>query len=192
VSKDGAVTDGPSLRGKLLVATPPLVDENFDRSVVLLLEHGDEGALGVILNRPTGDDVEGMLEAWAPYAARPRVLFEGGPVEPAALIGLARMDRAQVTDAWAPVMERLGTVDLRRTPAEVEPEVETLRLFVGYSGWAAGQLEAELEAGAWIVADAAPDDAFAPDPESLWRDVLGRQRGSTKWLANFPDDLSAN
>lgn len=180
------------MRGKLLVATPPLVDENFDRSVVLLLEHGDEGALGVILNRPTGNGVEDMLEAWAPYTASPRVLFEGGPVEPAALIGLARMDRAQITDAWAPVTERLGTVDLRRVPAEVQPEIETLRLFVGYSGWGAGQLEAELEAGAWIVAEAAPDDAFAADPESLWRDVLGRQRGRTKWLANFPDDPELN
>ena len=191
MSEDGEVTDG-SLRGKLLVATPPLVDENFDRSVVLLLEHGADGALGVILNRPTDDDVEDMLEAWAPYTSRPRVLFEGGPVEPAALIGLARMDRAQVTDAWAPVLERLGTVDLRRAPTDVEPEVEALRLFIGYSGWGAGQLEAELEAGAWIVADAAPNDAFAADPRALWREVLGRQRGRTKWLANFPDDLALN
>ena len=133
-----------------------------------------------------------MLEDWAPYTSRPRVLFEGGPVEPAALIGLARMDRAQVTDAWAPVLERLGTVDLRRAPTDVEPEVEALRLFIGYSGWGAGQLEAELEAGAWIVADAAPNDAFAAEPGALWREVLGRQRGRTKWLANFPDDPALN
>ena len=146
----------------------------------------------MILNRPTDDDVEDMLEVWAPYASRPRVLFTGGPVEPAAVIGLARMERAQVTDAWAPVLERLGTVDLRRMPADVEPEVEALRLFVGYSGWGAGQLEAELEAGAWIVADAAPDDAFAAEPRSLWRNVLGRQRGRTRWLANFPDDPAFN
>jgi putative transcriptional regulator len=181
-----------SLRGKLIIATPPLVDENFDRAVVLMLEHSNEGALGVILNRPTEDDVEDMLEAWAPYAAQPRVLFQGGPVEPGAVIGLARMGSTDATEDWAPVVDRLGTVDLRRSPGDVEPDVQVMRLFVGYAGWDAGQLEGELEVGAWIVADAEPDDAFATDPEELWRNVLRRQRGRIGWLATFPDDPELN
>ncbi len=183
---------GSSLRGKLLVAAPPLVDENFDRTVVLLLEHGDDGAIGVVINRPSGNEVEDLLESWAPYTARPRVLFEGGPVEPGALIGIARMGRADETDDWAPVLDRVGTVDLQREPDEVDPAVEVVRLFVGYAGWGPGQLEGELQLGAWIVAEAEPGDAFAGDPSSLWRDVLGRQRGRTRWMATFPDDPSAN
>src|SRR3954451_9756301 len=98
-----------SLRGRLLVATPPLVDGNFDRTVVLVLEHGDDGALGVILNRPTENEVAGALESWVPYTATPQVLFHGGPVEPSALIGLARMGDTVVTEAWAPVVGELGT-----------------------------------------------------------------------------------
>jgi putative transcriptional regulator len=192
VGDDGAVVDAPSLRGKLLVATPPLEDANFDRSVVLMLEHSDDGALGVILNRPTGNDVGEMLEAWAPYAAQPRVLFHGGPVEPSAVIGLARMGSSESSDDWEPVFGRLGTIDLRREPDAVEPGVELLRLFVGYAGWGAGQLESELSLGAWIVAEAHPDDAFADEPEDLWRAVLGRQRGRTSWLATYPDDPEWN
>jgi putative transcriptional regulator len=186
------VTDGSNLRGKLLVATPPLVDENFDRSVVLVLEHSDDGALGVILNRPTGNDVVELLEPWAPYTAEPRVIFHGGPVEPGALIGLARMVAPETSDDWAPVLDRLGTVDLNREPTDVDPGVEELRLFVGYAGWGPGQLESELEVGAWIVADARAEDAFAGNPAELWRSVLGRQAGRTAWMANFPDDVETN
>ena len=181
-----------SLRGKLLVAAPPLVDENFDRSVVLLLEHGDDGALGVILNRPTGNDVEDLLDAWAPYTSLPRVVFHGGPVEPGALIGLARMGRPDATDDWAPVLDRVGTVDLLRAPEDVDPAIEAVRLFLGYAGWGPGQLEGELELGAWIVAEASDDDAFAAEPGELWRTVLGRQQGRVRWLATFPDDLASN
>jgi putative transcriptional regulator len=96
------------------------------------------------------------------------------------------------SDDWAPVTDRLGTIDLRREPEAVQPGVEVLRLFVGYAGWGAGQLEAELSLGAWIVVDAHPDDAFADDPEALWRKVLGRQRGRTSWLATYPDDPEMN
>ncbi len=181
-----------SLRGRLLVATPPLVDGNFDRAVVLLLEHGDDGALGVILNRPTESEVADTLEPWAPYAAVPPVLFHGGPVEPGALIGLACMGDNVVTDAWAPVVGQLGTVDLRRIPNEIDPPVTLLRLFLGYAGWGPGQLEGELDVGAWIVADADPDDVFAAAPATLWRNVLGRQPGRLGWLANYPDDVGLN
>ena len=192
VGEDGDVVDASSLRGKLLIATPPLEDENFDRSVVLMLEHSDDGALGVILNRPTINDVEEMLEAWAPYTAQPKVLFHGGPVEPGAVIGLARMGSTEASDDWAPDVDRLGTIDLRREPDALAPGVEVLRLFVGYAGWASGQLESELSLGAWIVADAHPDDAFVDDPTELWRTVLGRQRGRTSWLATYPDDPELN
>jgi putative transcriptional regulator len=102
------------------------------------------------------------------------------------------MDREQISDDWAPVFGRMGTVDLRREPEEVEPMVEVLRLFLGYAGWGPGQLEGELRLGAWIVADASTDDVFAAEPKDLWRTVLARQRGTTSWMAHFPDDPSMN
>jgi putative transcriptional regulator len=185
---DGRVT----LRGKLLVATPPLVDPNFDRTVVLLLEHGDEGALGVVLNRPGDDPVGDVLRDWAPWVCAPDVLFSGGPVEQGAIIGLGRAPSAQAGEHWAPVLGTIGTVDLAADPDRLDPPVEALRIFRGYAGWGAGQLEGELEAGAWIVADFQLDDAFGEQPGDLWRDVLRRQGGRTAWLADYPDDPDVN
>ena len=183
-----------SLKGKLLVALPPLVDENFDRTVVLLLEHTDEGALGVVLNRPGQHDVAELLGAWAPLAAPPAVVFGGGPVEREAVIGLARAvaPATPASEHWAPVLDQLGTVDLSADPDEIQPHPDAVRLFAGYAGWGPGQLENELAAGAWVVADLVLDDAFHADPVELWRAVLRRQGGRMAWLANYPDDPSLN
>lgn len=182
----------PSLKGMLLVATPPLVDDNFDRSVVLLLEHTADGALGLVLNRPEAQEVAGTLRSWAIHVTPPGVLFGGGPVQRDALIGLARAEPAEATEHWAPVLGPIGTVDLAADPADVGADLTHLRVFRGYAGWGPGQLEGELEAGAWIVADAHPYDAFSPQPEELWRAVLRRQGGRLSWLANFPDDPQLN
>jgi putative transcriptional regulator len=179
-------------KGRLLVATPPLVDENFDRSVVLLIEHGPEGALGVILNRPSGTEVAEAVPGWERLAADPPVVFVGGPVgdDSALAVGLAR--RGDQPDGWLPVVDRLGTVDLHKDPLDLASSIEVVRVFAGYAGWTAGQLEAEIEAGGWIVAAAEPGDGVSREPQELWRAVLRRQPGTLAWLANYPDDISVN
>jgi putative transcriptional regulator len=184
--------NGASLRGKLLVALPPLVDENFDRTVVLVLEHNDDGALGVVLNRPGSQPVAEVLSNWADLTPSPAVVFGGGPVEQGSVIGLARVATGEPSDLWAPVFDSIGTVDLTADPADVHPPVDAVRLFSGYAGWVADQLEGELAVGAWIVADFVHDDAFGGEPASLWRSVLRRQGGRLAWLATYPDDPSLN
>jgi len=199
-----------STRGRLLVAAPPLTDDNFDRTVVLMLEHSPEGALGLVLNRPTDDEVAEHLHPWALHTSAPAVLFYGGPVQPDGVIALARAagggsppgpaigaepvpaDASVQREAFSPLLGRLGTVDLTVLPGELDVDLEALRVFTGYSGWGGGQLDGELEMGAWIVVDALPSDAFHPAPESLWRAVLRRQGGRLSWMANFPDDPEAN
>jgi putative transcriptional regulator len=180
-----------TLRGRLLVATPPLVDPNFDRSVVLLLEHGEDGALGIILNRPTDASLASILPEWHTHASAPGVVFSGGPVAPEAVIALAR-GGTDDTSGWVSVLDEVGSVDVGGDPADLGFTLEAMRVFVGYAGWAPGQLEAELEADAWFVVSTRPSDAFSRDPEQLWRDVLRRQRGRVAMFANYPDDVTVN
>jgi putative transcriptional regulator len=178
-------------RGMLLLATPPLDDPNFDRSVVYVMEHSAEGAVGVVLNHPTEEtEIEG-LGLWMDLSTPPAVVFNGGPVQFDALIAIAEL-RGPREDAWSPILADLGSVDLARDPIDVADEVGRVRMFRGYAGWAAGQLDGELAAGAWMVFDAQRDDIFHREPEDLWRLILRRQRGRVAWLANAPDDLSMN
>jgi putative transcriptional regulator len=180
------------MKGKLLLATPPLVDPNFDRTVVLLLEHGEEGALGLVLNRPTAEDVDELLPSWRPLVTGEPVFFDGGPVEQAAVIGLAWVRDEPLLDE-GPTEEGLGTLDLSADPDGLDGRLQELRLFRGYAGWAPGQLEDELEANAWIVVDADRSDAFTGAPTTLWRDVLRRQGGPLARMAErIPDDVSVN
>jgi putative transcriptional regulator len=182
-----------SLRGRLLVATPDLADPNFFRTVVLVLEHSSDGALGVVLNRPsTATTVEDPLPAWAPLAADPPVIFVGGPVQPEAAIGLAHRADAADPDGFAPLSGELGTVDLERDPTDVAPRVDRIRVFAGYSGWGPRQLEGELESGGWFVVGAEPSDLWTAEPEALWRAVLRRQPGSERLFADFPLDARFN
>lgn len=181
-----------SLKGRLLVATPDLADPNFARTVVLVLEHGDDGALGVVLNRPGGLDVDEPLPEWADHAAPPAAVFVGGPVAPGAVIALGRASVPAVGDGWVHLFGDLGAVDVGRDPAGVTPPIETLRVFSGYAGWSAGQLDGELEAGGWFVVDLEPGDVFAPDPGALWAEVLRRQRGRVRIFAACPPDPSVN
>ena len=175
----------------LLLATPPLDDPNFDRSVVYMMEHSIEGAVGVVLNHPTEETIIDGLDQWMDLSAPPAVVFNGGPVQFDALIAIAEL-RGPREDAWSPILDDLGSVDLARDPIDVADEVGRVRLFRGYAGWAGGQLDTELAAGAWMVFDARRDDVFHHNPEDLWRLVLRRQRGRVAWLANAPDDLSMN
>jgi len=181
-------------KGRLLVATPPLDDPNFDRTVVYVLEHHDEGALGVVINRPTDEELEEPLDRWDDLQGEPASVFLGGPVEPDALIALALANDpvTQTTDELSPVSGRVASADLTTDPAFVAGRVSAVRIFRGYAGWGPGQLEGEIEAGAWLVLDAEPDDVFDSAPDGLWRSVLRRQGGRLAWLASAPDDLSAN
>jgi putative transcriptional regulator len=169
------------LRGKLLVATPDLEDPNFFRSVVLVLEHTDDGALGVVLNRPTGTTMSESIPSWAEFAAAPAVVFVGGPVQPDAAIAIGRSAESE----WI-------TVDLGQEPGDMTPPVDRVRVFVGYAGWGAGQLEHEVDADGWFVVDADPGDPWSTTPGDLWRTVLRRQRGQMRVFADFPFDVSQN
>jgi putative transcriptional regulator len=180
-----------ALAGRLLVATPALSDGVFDRTVVLLLDHNAEGALGVVLNRPSATPVEEALPRWAARAAEPPVVFVGGPVNQTAAICVAKSDEPS-TEGWQPLIDGLGTLDLGRDPDEVPVDIDWLRIYAGYSGWAGGQLEGEIEAGAWFVVEAQPADPVSARPKGLWREVLHRQPGLLSSVANMPEDLSTN
>jgi len=186
-----ARVDGVSLKGKLLVANPALLDPNFDRTVVLVLEHHDEGAVGVILNRPSETAVEEVLPTWASVAAEPAVVFVGGPVAPGSAIGLGCGPRPSGDgEGFTVVLGAVGVLDLSLGPDELE--VDDVRVFSGYAGWSPGQLEGEIEAGGWFVVDALPGDASASDAVDLWRSVLRRQGGDLALVATFPADPSLN
>jgi putative transcriptional regulator len=189
----GAVTPGDSTVGQLLIAEPLLGDPNFERSVVLMIEHNDDGALGVVLNRPTDLEVDAVLGEWVDLAASPPVLYMGGPVEQNGVLALGRRAGADVkVPGWTLVLGDVGTVDLHLEPHELAGGLEGIRFFAGYSGWGGGQLEAELAEGAWLVVPAVADDVFAPDPDTMWRSVLRRQRGKVSMLADFPAHPSLN
>ena len=193
--QNGRVIPGAApTKGRLLIATPPLEDPNFDRTVIYVLEHHDEGALGVVLNRPSPEELGDPLAGWADLQSDPSLIFVGGPVEPDALIALARVRAPLDEDEehLAPLGGDLASADLAADPASVLTSISALRVFRGYSGWGPGQLEGEIEAGAWLVLDPDPNDLFTPEPDELWRDVLRRQPGRLAWLADAPDDLSWN
>ncbi len=178
-----------SLAGRLLVAAPVLLDPNFRRSVVLLIEHSPDGAVGIVLNRPTDADLLDHLPGWWSAAAAPQVVFVGGPVGDGGGVGLARGTDPPALEGWPEVLG-MQAVDLEMEPG-IESDLEA-RVFVGYSGWGSGQLEAELATGSWFVVPAEPDDAFTDAPEQLWAKVLRRAGGRLAWMATYPDDPRLN
>jgi putative transcriptional regulator len=194
------MTEVSSLTGRLLVASPALADPNFDRAVVLLLDHDEEGTLGVVLNRPTPVGVGDVLEPWATLAGAPPVVFQGGPVSLDSALALAVVPgEARSRDGedgeplgWQRVHGAIGLVDLEAPPELLAAELGSLRIFAGYAGWGPGQLEDELVEGAWYVVESEPGDVSAPDPEQLWRSVLRRQRSELAMVATYPDDPSLN
>jgi putative transcriptional regulator len=192
-----------SLTGLLLVATPRLADPSFERRVILVLDHGAHGALGVVIDRPGGVPVGELMAPWQPLATPPAELFTGGPVARNALIGLVRLRARPETDPSAsggPVGWRLlvddprpvGTVDLAADPRVLDGVVVAVRLFSGYAGWDAGQLEDEIGEGSWYVVPAEARDPLSADPEGLWRRVLRRQGGALAVVAGFPPDPAVN
>ena len=196
--------------GSLLVANPLLPDPNFDRTVVLLIAHNEDGALGLILNRPSQMGVAEPLPQWEHLAAEPAVLFLGGPVRHEAVICLARnlpgtaagattaasnagaptdgTDDDADDNGWKEVVPGVATIDLDQDPGAVSDRVRQIRMFAGYAGWSAGQLEAEIATGAWWVVDAEPGDAFTLEPGDLWQRVLRRQPFPLAYVSWYPDD----
>ncbi len=182
-----------SLAGKLLVAFPRLLDPNFFRTVTLILEHNQEGALGLVLNRPSETPVSDPLPLWGHLAAQPPVVFVGGPVSPGAAICLAHVEEPdKETSSFHRLFGHIGSIDLRKDPVETEVEVNQIRVFSGYAGWGPGQLETEIREGGWLVADAMESDVLVKDPENLWHNVLKRQKGNVRILATYPIEPNLN
>lgn len=184
--------------GRLLVATPLLGDPNFRRTVVLVVEHEpEEGTLGVVLNRPTQVSLGQVLEPWTELATGPPVVFTGGPVAPTSALALARARGKGEPLGWRPIeagpeMSRIGLVDLDAPPEVLAADITSLRVFAGYAGWGSGQLQAEIEEGAWYVLPGEPADLFMADPGQLWSSVLRRQGGDLALVATYPEDPRLN
>jgi putative transcriptional regulator len=178
-----------SLKGSLLISAGGLYDPNFRHTVVLIGEHDEEGAVGVVLNRPLDLTVEQAVPTLSDLAGPGELLFRGGPVEPDQAVLLADVEVPGLLDV--PVLDSVGflTGDV---PAEVRPEVRRARVYVGHAGWGPGQLEAELESDSWVVEPARAEDIFTADPGGLWRSVLERKGGRYAVMARMPYDPSMN
>lgn len=178
--------------GRLLVALPALQDPNFDRTVVLLVDHDPDGSLGIVLNRPSTLPLVEHAGAWLAAAAPPTRVFVGGPVQPERGLALAWSLDGVTDPQIRPVIDRVGLVNLDADPDRVASQVTGLRVFAGYAGWGSGQLLAEIDEGAWLVVPATPGDVVHPHPERLWADVWRRQPGRTSLMARFPDNPRDN
>ena len=179
------------LAGSLLIASPTLLDPNFYRSVVLLMAHNDEGAVGVVLDRPLELAATDFVEDWRTVLTPPSRVYEGGPVQRETAIGVARRTGFGRSDVWEPVLGSIGFIDLAQTPTDF-PGVEDLRVFSGYAGWGPDQLDLEVAIGSWFPVPASVDDAFDPVPHTLWQRVLKRQDSGLALYADFPVDPRLN
>ncbi len=172
-----------SLAGSLLVATPILIDPHFYRTVVLVIQHDDDGCVGLVLNRPTTEPVVDHLAEWADHVQTPSYVYYGGPVDPEVAIGLGLSPEGMPTG-----VPGLSLIDLAQPPTGSGPPV---RIYSGYSGWGSDQLEGEIEGGSWYVVQASPDDPFDGD-EGQWRRVLRRQPGFLSVVSTYADDVELN
>jgi len=166
--------DGSLVEGRLLVAHPQLLDPNFVKTVIYIIEHSTDGAVGVVLNRPSGLTVRDVLPDLP--TLDPDLVFIGGPVTPEVAIGLA-------PGVPAPELVDIET-DQGRDAVR--------RVYSGYAGWISGQLEAELSEGAWFVVDPTPGDVFGPDPADLWDTVMSRQPADIALWRFYPADPHFN
>jgi putative transcriptional regulator len=172
-----------SLRGHLLIAGPDLWDPNFRRTVVLIGHHDDVGGVGVVLNRPLETTVEEAVPPLSMLVAPGEPLFQGGPVQPEAAVVLADFE-----DPGRAGIIALGTIGFlpEETDADQLGGLRRARVFAGYAGWGAGQLEAEIEVSSWHAAPARPTDVFQPDPDRLWASAVGRLGPEHRFLRTMP------
>jgi putative transcriptional regulator len=179
-----------SARGKLLIAGPALLDPNFWRTVVLVVEHNEEGALGLVLNRPSETNVADAVPQLEELLDPEDQLYIGGPVQPSAVIVLARFE--DPGDAALLAFDDVGVLGTEAQLDEPVAGVRQGRAFVGHAGWGPGQLDGELERGDWILEPATLRDAFSAAPQELWSEVLTRKGGSYALVARMPPDPSVN
>ncbi|AKT51471.1 YqgE/AlgH family protein [Arsenicicoccus sp. oral taxon 190] len=181
------------LTGRLLAATPAITEGVFERAVLLVLHHGEDGAQAVVLNKPVDATVDTVLDGWQEHVSAPSVLFQGGPVGLDSALGVVGLPGVPTEVRGVQRLFRgVGVVDLD-TPAElVMSEASGVRIFAGYSGWSAGQLEAELREHTWYTLDLEPTDLFTDEPDTLWHRVLRRQPGRLALAAYYPDDEDYN
>lgn len=181
--------------GMLLVAAPGMLSEEFNRSVVLIIEHNEQLTFGVNLASRSDLAVFNVMPEWLPTVAKPQALYIGGPLNQQSVVGLA-MTKAGVDIDEAPQLSRLANrlahVDLRAEPSSVVDLVEGMRLFAGYAEWAPGQLDGEIERGDWYVTPALPTDVIVPGRTDLWGDVIRRQQMPLPLFSTFPADLADN
>ena len=178
-----------SLRGSLLIAGPDLFDPNFRRTVILVGEHTEEGALGVVLNRPSEVTVAEIAPPLAGLTGPDELLFFGGPVQPEAVVVLAEFDEPERAEMI--VLDRIGFLIGEVDPSRTGP-IARARAFVGYAGWGPGQLEAELAGSSWIVEPGRSDDVFVHHDEDLWRSAVRRKGKGFATLSLMPFDPSLN
>jgi len=178
-----------SVRGRLLISSGGLFDPNFRHTVVLIGEHNAEGALGVVLNRRLNVTVAEALPALSDLVPGGEPLFQGGPVQPGGAVLLAELARPELADIL--VFGSIGflTGDVSE---DIRADVLRARIFVGYSGWGPGQLEAELASDSWIVEPARDIDVFTEAPDLLWSRVLERKGPEYRRLSRMPYDPSMN
>ena len=180
-----------SLRGQLIIAAPTLLDPNFARSVVLIAEHTEEGAMGLVLNRPATTLVDEAVPDLAWLAAEEERVWVGGPVAETAVIVLAEWDEPAL--AGAIVAGDLGFVGADADqPEQLDGAIRRARVFAGHAGWGPGQLEEELAEESWIVEPPRRDEIFTEDAEALWAAVLRRKGSRYALLSTMPPDPSVN
>ena len=183
------------LAGRLLVAAPAMADPNFARTVVFLLDHDEEGTLGVVLNRPSHVPVGAVLPSWDGRTTGADVVFGGGPVAEDSALGLALLPGpvdGPEPEGFRRVAGPYGLVDLDIDPDGAASSLLAVRIFAGYAGWAEGQLADEIARGDWYVVDGGSDDVFAAETADLWHRVLRRQPGDLAFLATPSVDPSLN
>ena len=181
--------------GTLLLANTDLLEPTFRRSVIYIVEHNEDGTLGVVLNRSSETAVYNVLPQWAKLAAKPKTMFIGGPVKRDSALCLAIM-RTGVDAGSVPglrhVQGRIAMVDLDADPDVIEAAVEGVRIYAGYSGWSLGQLDGEIERDDWIVLSGLPSDVLVQPRVDLWSRVLRRQPLPLSLLATHPIDVNRN
>lgn len=179
-----------SLKGKLLVASPTLLDPNFARSVVLIAEHNEDGAMGLVLNRPATTNVAESAPELEELVAAEEPIFIGGPVQPSSVIVLASFDDPSA--AGLLIRDDVGFLSADEDFTTSRTAAREMRVFAGHAGWGPGQLDEELEREDWIVEPPAAGELFSEDPEELWGEVLTRKGGAFALVARMPLDPSVN
>ncbi|MEQ8358176.1 MAG: YqgE/AlgH family protein [Cytophagales bacterium] len=178
-------------KGSILISEPFLKDPNFDRSVILICEHNENGTFGLVLNRPIEVKLGEVLEDLEGNA---KELLIGGPVQQNTLhfihkLGNEIIDSIELANGiyWGGDFEQLKIKIISDSI-----DLDKIKFFIGYSGWDAGQLDREIEEKSWFVADLGDNSIFEADSTNMWKRVLEIMGGELKWLANSPSDPRLN